>query len=155
MRLDDFDDDYDVASLMYADIYFRPSVPRRCAYPHLPKQAIGEQIFLRVVYCFGSRRCYSSTFWNMCRIESTAKVTASPYPLTPAMIRQTSLRPRAIATRSLHDDTSVAGNTLSHCQHYLVRLKDKEQLTGQSSAASLPTGPVMADPFISPFGLTI
>lgn len=27
--------------------------------------------------------------------------------------------------------------------------------TGHSSAASLPTGPVMADPFISPFGFTI
>jgi hypothetical protein len=30
-----------------------------------------------------------------------------------------------------------------------------EALTGQSSAASFPTGPVMADPFISPLGLTI
>src|SRR5690349_10075096 len=29
-----------------------------------------------------------------------------------------------------------------------------ERLTGQSSAASLPTGPVMAEPFISPLGLT-
>lgn len=28
-------------------------------------------------------------------------------------------------------------------------------LTGQSSAASFPTGPVMAEPFISPLGLTI
>jgi len=28
-------------------------------------------------------------------------------------------------------------------------------LTGQSSAASFPTGPVIADPFISPLGLTI
>lgn len=28
-------------------------------------------------------------------------------------------------------------------------------LTGHSSAASFPTGPVMAEPFISPFGLTI
>jgi len=27
--------------------------------------------------------------------------------------------------------------------------------TGHSSAASFPTGPVIADPFISPFGLTI
>lgn len=27
--------------------------------------------------------------------------------------------------------------------------------TGHNSAASLPTGPVMAEPFISPFGLTI
>ena len=27
--------------------------------------------------------------------------------------------------------------------------------TGHSSAASFPTGPVMAEPFISPFGLTI
>ena len=31
----------------------------------------------------------------------------------------------------------------------------EEELTGQSSAASFPTGPVIADPFISPFGLTI
>lgn len=30
-----------------------------------------------------------------------------------------------------------------------------EELTGHSSAASLPTGPVMAEPFISPLGLTI
>lgn len=29
------------------------------------------------------------------------------------------------------------------------------QHTGHSSAASFPTGPVMADPFISPFGFTI
>lgn len=29
------------------------------------------------------------------------------------------------------------------------------QRTGHSSAASFPTGPVMAEPFISPFGLTI
>jgi len=28
-----------------------------------------------------------------------------------------------------------------------------EAIFGQISAASLPTGPVMADPFISPFGL--
>ena len=28
-------------------------------------------------------------------------------------------------------------------------------IRGQSSAASLPTGPVMAEPFISPLGLTI
>lgn len=30
-----------------------------------------------------------------------------------------------------------------------------EAIRGQSSAASLPTGPVMADPFISPLALTI
>lgn len=30
-----------------------------------------------------------------------------------------------------------------------------EELTGHNSAASLPTGPVMAEPFISPLGLTI
>ena len=30
-----------------------------------------------------------------------------------------------------------------------------EAILGQSSAASLPTGPVMAEPFISPFGLTM
>jgi hypothetical protein len=34
-----------------------------------------------------------------------------------------------------------------------VRRVDK--LTGHNSAASFPTGPVMADPFISPLGLTI
>jgi len=28
-------------------------------------------------------------------------------------------------------------------------------IRGQSSAASFPTGPVIAEPFISPFGLTI
>jgi hypothetical protein len=33
--------------------------------------------------------------------------------------------------------------------------EDRGELTGQSSAASLPTGPVMAEPFISPLGLTI
>lgn len=31
----------------------------------------------------------------------------------------------------------------------------REKLTGQSSAASFPTGPVIAEPFISPLGLTI
>ena len=30
-----------------------------------------------------------------------------------------------------------------------------EETRGQRSAASLATGPVIADPFISPFGLTI
>ena len=36
-----------------------------------------------------------------------------------------------------------------------VSLEATKKLTGHSSAASLPTGPVMAEPFISPFGLTI
>ena len=32
---------------------------------------------------------------------------------------------------------------------------ERNRLTGHRSAASFPTGPVIADPFISPFGLTI
>lgn len=38
---------------------------------------------------------------------------------------------------------------------YVDSRKEKVALTGHSSAASLPTGPVMAEPFISPLGLTI
>ena len=37
----------------------------------------------------------------------------------------------------------------------IPQTKIRRILTGQSSAASLPTGPVIADPFISPFGLTM
>ena len=36
-----------------------------------------------------------------------------------------------------------------------LHIADITQNTGHSSAASFPTGPVIADPFISPFGLTI
>src|ERR1041385_1049331 len=56
----------------------------------------------------------------------------------------------------LHHDTGVAGNTLSWMLvQALERVWSRGVLTGHSSAASLPTGPVMAEPFISPLGLTI
>jgi hypothetical protein len=57
---------------------------------------------------------------------------------------------------NLHDDTGVGGNTL-HSSLALHSAVDKRvfALTGHSSAASFPTGPVMAEPFISPLALTI
>ena len=59
----------------------------------------------------------------------------------------------------LHDDTRVAGNTLEEEKVVswwgLLGWDGDIKLTGQSSAASFPTGPVIADPFISPLGLTI
>ncbi len=57
--------------------------------------------------------------------------------------------------RALHYHPRVAGNTLRGVSDDSLSLFRAAVLTGQSSAASLPTGPVMAEPFISPFGLTI
>jgi len=57
--------------------------------------------------------------------------------------------------RTLHHHPRVAGNTLRSVSDIPLSLTRTAVLTGQSSAASLPTGPVMAEPFISPFGLTI
>ena len=71
--------------------------------------------------------------------------------------------------QGLHHNTRVAGDTLvdedknvssdsnlnAKSSSLIHRTVEKGQLTGHSSAASLPTGPVMAEPFISPFGLTI
>jgi hypothetical protein len=53
----------------------------------------------------------------------------------------------------LHDDTRVGCDTLYSLT--LLKIEEYIELTGHNSAASFPTGPVMADPFISPFGLTI
>lgn len=36
-----------------------------------------------------------------------------------------------------------------------ITTPELDAIRGQSSAASFPTGPVMAEPFISPLGLTI
>jgi hypothetical protein len=44
------------------------------------------------------------------------------------------------------------------CSNFEYISKEKsylEAILGQMSAHSFPTGPVMADPFISPLGLTI
>jgi len=57
--------------------------------------------------------------------------------------------------RTLHHHPRVARNTLRGVSDDPLSLLKAAVLTGQSSAASLPTGPVMAEPFISPFGLTI
>jgi hypothetical protein len=54
-----------------------------------------------------------------------------------------------------HHDTGVAGNTLRKLLVAIGRFIQDLRLTGHSSAASLPTGPVIAEPFISPLGLTI
>ena len=57
--------------------------------------------------------------------------------------------------RILHHHPRVARNTLRSVSRNPLPLFKTAVLTGHSSAASLPTGPVMAEPFISPFGLTI
>ena len=54
-----------------------------------------------------------------------------------------------------HHHSSVACNTLCVELDTNGYACHGSRLTGHSSAASLPTGPVIADPFISPFGLTI
>ena len=54
-----------------------------------------------------------------------------------------------------HHNTRVTGYTLHACQCHPIVSSGRDRQTGHSSAASLPTGPVIAEPFISPFGFTI
>lgn len=72
----------------------------------------------------------------------------------PPPLTQCSARNETLAF--LHHYAGVAGNTLGR----QVRICGVGgcvvvRLTGHNSAASFPTGPVMAEPFISPLGLTI
>jgi hypothetical protein len=55
----------------------------------------------------------------------------------------------------LHNDARVGSDTLYSRLANLFPNGKKLALTGHSSAASFPTGPVMAEPFISPFAFTI
>lgn len=66
------------------------------------------------------------------------------------------LRPLPVSCTSLssHHDARIARDTLDICQQKRNAV-DRVVYTGHNSAASFPTGPVIADPFISPFGLTI
>ena len=100
--------------------------------------------------------CLQVSMWNAsnfccCDRYRENHATANPFPC-----------PNPERNNPLHDDTGVAGNTLGNvlvscllaCR-YICDVIGRGKLTGQSSAASFPTGPVIADPFISPFGLTI
>ena len=100
--------------------------------------------------------CLQVSMWNAsnfccCDRYRENHATANPFPC-----------PNPERNNPLHDDTGVAGNTLEivlvscllACR-YICDMVGRGKLTGQSSAASFPTGPVIADPFISPFGLTI
>jgi hypothetical protein len=71
------------------------------------------------------------------------------------IIRSSRIERRKTPESTSHHDTRVAGNTLESLVLARVRVDRFMQLTGHSSAASFPTGPVMAEPFISPLGLTI
>lgn len=61
---------------------------------------------------------------------------------------------RCMMKENLHDDTRIGSDTLMQMLANTLRVR-RLLLTGQSSAASFPTGPVIAEPFISPLGLTI
>lgn len=72
---------------------------------------------------------------------------------SPERIMQSSF---AISTEpSLHHHAGVRSDTLESVSRRSRSIRGFSKLTGQSSAASFATGPVIAEPFISPLGLTI
>ena len=59
-----------------------------------------------------------------------------------------------LLTPNSHHHARIACNTLETVSKWSFEWGNI-RLTGHNSAASFPTGPVIAEPFISPFGLTI
>lgn len=108
-----------------------------------------------ISFCQSRRKSpfIAEPFWSRIRIGSF--FLYDPFPSSLILARKSShLRQRP----HLHHNTRVGGDTLLGIVSTRSKSLDDHlqgQLTGQSSAASFPTGPVMADPFISPLGLTI